>query len=185
MTAECTPVGLKQPLESCLHDVSSVCASIIDRSAVRTARGEETDNAAHGATSSSTVPLVPAPTRCGDGVSQNERWPVQRPPTARLASRAAVRCSGVLRSGSDRLLRAARETWRLWRFRNLLFIVSFTQVPVCTPISPIPPQPRRSWPRSSASARLWKRHSEEPCESPWWDRSRRPSPGFRIVRWRR
>jgi hypothetical protein len=69
MTAECTPVGLKQPLKSCLHDISSVCASIIDGSAVRTAGGEETDYAAHGATSTSTVPLVRAPARCGDSVS--------------------------------------------------------------------------------------------------------------------
>jgi hypothetical protein len=48
----------------------------------------------------------------------------------RLASRAACNCSGVLTSGSDSLTRSrARETWRLWRFINLLSIgVSLSSV---------------------------------------------------------
>ena len=46
-------------------------------------------------------------------------WP--GPCVARLASRAALICSGVLRSGSESLTCSfARETWRLCRFNNLL-----------------------------------------------------------------
>lgn len=42
---------------------------------------------------------------------------------ARLASRAVLICSGVLRSGCDSLSRAlSRETCRLWRFANRLSI---------------------------------------------------------------
>src|ERR1043166_8840480 len=49
-----------------------------------------------------------------------------RPRVGRLASRAALICSGVLRSGSESLtLSFARETWRLCRFANLLSIHAY------------------------------------------------------------
>ena len=38
MTAESTPVGLKEPLDGRLHGISSLCASEIDRFAVRAFR---------------------------------------------------------------------------------------------------------------------------------------------------
>ena len=48
-------------------------------------------------------------------------WP--EPWVARLASRAALICSGVLRSGSESFTFSfARETLRLWRFKSLLLV---------------------------------------------------------------
>src|ERR1700733_1329808 len=49
--------------------------------------------------------------------------PVLPPRVARLASRAALICSGVRRSGSESFTCSfLRETWRLCRFANLLSI---------------------------------------------------------------
>ena len=122
MAAERAPAGLKQPSESHLHDISGARAPEIDGSAMRAARGEESYTGAdHAPTSALAAPLAAGPARFGHGEEQCGR----RPATARLASRAAVSCSGVLRSGSNRLQRSlARETWRLWRFSILLFIVN-------------------------------------------------------------
>jgi hypothetical protein len=120
VTAKCAPAGLKEPVESPFDGISGAYASEIDRSAMRTAcREQPHSGAAHGSVSAFGVL---------DGVEYGAGGTSCCPATRRLSSRAALSCSGVLRSGSDTLTRSfARETWRLWRFNSLLFIVSFTE----------------------------------------------------------
>src|SRR5271163_4400929 len=58
-----------------------------------------------------------------DGAKADVFCPLAWPATARLASRAALISSGVLRSGSEDPARSrARETWRLCRLANRLSI---------------------------------------------------------------
>ena len=69
MTAKRAPVGLKKPVESRLHGISSAYASKIDGSAMRAACGEEPNSGAdHGRTSALTAPVAEGPARFGDGV---------------------------------------------------------------------------------------------------------------------
>ena len=61
------------------------------------------------------------------GVAYGSRRRSRLAATLRLTSRAAVTCSGVLRSGSDTLTRClARATWRLCRFSSRLSILSYS-----------------------------------------------------------
>ena len=97
MTAKTTTVGLKEPVESRLDGITGAYSPKIDRSAMRTVRGEQ----AHG------------------GADHNPASAF----AARLTSRAALSSSGFPRSGSDNFTRSvACETSRLWRFCDLLFM---------------------------------------------------------------
>ena len=112
-----------------LHGVSGVNNSKIDRFAVGTLCGEQSDRGAHDHFGSA----LAAPSAAGlagcrmDGEAYGSRKASRRLPTLRLTSRAAFTCSGVLRSGSDTLTCClARETWRLCRFNSILFIAPYS-----------------------------------------------------------
>jgi hypothetical protein len=91
-------VGMEEPVESSLKEVSDVYTSKLDRSAMWTA--------GHGLNRSALGVLL-----C-------------RAPAGRLASRAAFTCSGVLTSGQESPpFSFARETLRLCRLSSLLFIL--------------------------------------------------------------
>ena len=104
--AEAAPARLDEPLKSSFKSVLRPHGSEIDGFAAWAATREEPpeerrhhDHWASGLT-------------VWDGTAE---W------AGRLASLAALSCSGVLTSGSDSLIRAlTRETWRLWRFCSLL-----------------------------------------------------------------
>jgi len=69
VAAKRAPAGLKQPLESHLHDISGARAPEIDGFAMRAACGEEPYSGAdHGPTSALTAPLAAGPARFDDGV---------------------------------------------------------------------------------------------------------------------
>jgi hypothetical protein len=105
-SAEAAPAGLNQPLKGSFHSALRSHGSEIDGFAAWAAAREEPaearthhDHWASGLT-------------VWDGIAEY---------AGRLASRAAVSCSGVLTSGSDSRSRPlARETWRLCRFCSLL-----------------------------------------------------------------
>jgi hypothetical protein len=64
------------------------------------------------------------------GAAPGALVPPPRPAEGRLASRAALICSGVLRSGSESLTRSfARATWRLCRFASFLSIPNLLTTP--------------------------------------------------------
>ena len=143
MTAKTAPIGLEQPMQGPLHGISGVYNSKINRLAVGTLCGEQPDRGAHRHLASE----LAAPSAAGvagcwmDGEAYGSRKASRRLPTLRLTSRAAVTCSGVLRSGSETLTCCrARETWRLCRFNSLLSMVSFS-------IRLTLPKTRRPWPR--------------------------------------
>lgn len=105
MTAQLADLGPKQPVQCSLQAVSDADASKIDGAAMGTPRQNRRVMEAHF----EPVAAGRAP-RAADARS-----------TGRLASRLAVICSGVLRSGSEVRIRSrARATWRLCRFASLL-----------------------------------------------------------------
>ncbi len=122
-------IGQQDPVEGLLHGISNADASKIDRPAIRTLRGE------HSVPLPRSYPSVfaalPVPWDWlfrNVGVELRTFPSLLRPPSGRLASRAALICSGVLRSGSESLTRSrARETWRLCRFANRLSILECLQ----------------------------------------------------------
>ena len=124
MAAKRAPVGQKDPRQSSFDGISYTYTSEIYRSAMRTALGEHSLPWPH-----SWTPVFAALSALGaclprnDGVELRTLPSLPRPAAGRLASRAALICSGVLKSGSESLSRSfARETWRLCRFANLLSI---------------------------------------------------------------
>jgi len=120
MPAQTAPIRLEQPMKGSLHSVPGVYHSKIDRLTVRTLGREES----HGG----------VPHHFASAFTYGSRKASRRLPTLRLTSRAALICSGVLRSGSDTLTCSrARETWRLCRFNSLLSIAS-----IYSPSSTIP-----------------------------------------------
>jgi hypothetical protein len=92
MTAKSAPIGLDQPVQGSLDGVPGVYNSKIDRLAVRTLRREHS-------------PCAELP-HCEStlAVAYGSRKASRRPLTLRLTSRAALICSGVLRSGSETLI---------------------------------------------------------------------------------
>jgi hypothetical protein len=104
--AQSAAMRKKDPADGPLQCVLGAHAAEVDRAAMRTARGE------HQPTSSAAGDFE-APGRTKREVRSG----------GRLASRAALICSGVLKSGSETCTRCrARDTWRLCRLANLLSI---------------------------------------------------------------
>ena len=116
MTTQSASVREKDPVQCSLQSISETDASKVDRSAMRTPGREhlvyETSSLAslEGLFAAGVLLL-----RNGDDRS-----------AGRLASRATLTCSGVLKSGSESRSRPlSRETWRLCRFASLLSIYTF------------------------------------------------------------
>ena len=108
MATKTAPVRKKNPVEHTLKLAPYADAAEVDRSAIRTPCGE------HQLASSS----------LGDWKGP---WRIKRDERScgRLASRAALICSDVRRSGSESCIRSLpRNTWRLCRFATLLSIHS-------------------------------------------------------------
>ena len=114
MSAKSAPIGLEQPVKRLLHGVPDPYTPDLDRFAVCTTSGEQPQYGAdHDAASDFT------------GVEYRLVELLLLRVIPRLDSRAAFNCSGVLKSGCDSFTRSlARDTLRLWRFSNLLFIGS-------------------------------------------------------------
>ena len=130
LPTETAPIGLEQPMKGSFHGVPGAYDSKIDRLAVGTLRGKQSNRGADHHSDSS---AVAAPSAAGlegcwtVGETYGSRKASRRLLTLRLTSRAALICSGVLRSGSETLTCCrARETWRLCRFNSLLSMVSFS-----------------------------------------------------------
>jgi hypothetical protein len=104
--AETTAAGLQEPSQRSFKRILRSHGSEVDRFAARAVTlEEESDNGNRHDHCASGL------TAC-DGISEY---------AGRLASRAALTCSGVLTSGCDTLIRSlARETLRLWRFCSRL-----------------------------------------------------------------
>lgn len=108
VTAKSAPIGLDQPMQGSLHGVPGVYNSKIDRLAVRTLRREHPPCAAlphceSTLASPSSAGLVGCCRTDGEE-AYGSRKASRRPLTLRLTSRAALTCSGVLRSGSETLI---------------------------------------------------------------------------------
>lgn len=116
--AEGAAVGQKNPVDRLFDCVPHADASQIDRSAIRTARGE------HQTPVLAALPVEVADALrnpCPGAAAVGCTLPLLI--EARLASRAASICSGVRTSGSESFtLLRSRETCRLWRLANLLSI---------------------------------------------------------------
>lgn len=91
-----------------------------------------------------------------------------RPAAGRLASRAALICSGVRRSGSESPTRSfARKTWRLCRFANLLSIdtlpctVGYELIPAALDLQSHHPGRKCSTSPHEDRTRLQKRAGQE------------------------
>ena len=121
VAAQAAPVRLHEPVDGRFDRVPNSDASKVDGLAPGTSQEQHPYPSPLEAGSPA---FAAEPPLRADGAALDS---LRLAPSGRLASRAALICSGLLRSGSDRLTRLFwRETWRLCFFANLLSIFPST-----------------------------------------------------------